>query len=570
VLDAVDFPACLAATGAVERRGLFARTRACVPVRPSEQAAKVLVDELAGVGLSCGSIAVPVESAGGALLNIPGSRPLAFRSDAGLVVQHTQEVVVFPAQPRFLRLDRSGRITEWKPLAWEVRVTKQGVEIAAHAPGAGWIEFVWLHSCETDETFAAELLSYQPIEQQAWAVEGCWSTLQGLREFFDFWALGEVYNGRAGDFGRFPSGQTAWSLYKIASVLADETGKTLYKGLMAALAFASLLGLNEEGFWANGEWLEEMETHLRLQVDGIHLLLSGYELFQEEAFLEGAERAAAGVIRLKDELGKDEWWFLHDTLELDESALLARYPSYQPSEVFRKKRSNTLTLNTHVNTLTVLSRLVAITGKSEFQHAYAAGMAVLEKVLGYSKCGAAHRIAEWLLGLSFENRNASSPRRALRHLVRTRMINRLTWVRRFWPRFVTPGGYLWRDMGFPNTAYWYHLVNLYDLIALCRVDPQPWLRTVIDRGMAYTKRSNLVEYLLAQHHYILPQWLQILKAYASLGAGSDQSVLQGEWQRLREHGYGIPPELYKPDGSFWVSGCAGVKDAGLAAKVPGG
>jgi glycosyltransferase involved in cell wall biosynthesis len=49
---------------------------------------------------------------------------------------------------------------------------------------------------------------------------------------------------------------------------------------------------------------------------------------------------------------------------------------------------------------------------------------------------------------------------------------------------------------------------------------------------------------LDSQHYILPQWLQILKAYSEINPSFDQNLLSQECRRLNAKGYGLPPEVH--------------------------
>ena len=535
----INFQQCLTEKGGVvQRHGLFKPLAFQIALGDSEKQAKVLRDEIANAAFTWGSLSIPVEAGLEIVLYLEDSQLMAFHSSHGLLIERRNGICLFPASPRLLMLENHGRILEWEDLDWNVKTENSQTCLVTKAPKAGWIEYVWCDS--RDKAKAQDFVYVHPFEEQIWAVEGCWSSTKALGGFWDFWTLGTIYCGRFAAFGRFPSAQTAWSLYKIASVLASKTGKAIYVELMAEIAYTALTVLNDTGVWENGEWLAEPETHLRFQIDGIHLLLAAYEHFGDEALLAGSERAGSFILRMRDELANGGWWFLHDTLELDEPLLVSRYPFFYAHQRFGKKRANTFTLNTHLSALHVLYHLAQVTQNPIYQEAYDKGLQALNLVFSSTKRKFAHYVAEKLLEISFENQPAFWFRRGLRYLVRNKIRPRLTGIQRFWPSFITPGGYLWRDMALPAWGYWYHLVNLYDLLLLYQLDPHPWLKDVIDRGMAYTLRSNLVNYLIGQKHYIVPQWIQILTSYAAIHPQFNHQLIEREIVRVQAQGFGLP------------------------------
>jgi hypothetical protein len=546
-MKTINFKQCLTIAGEVEEYGQFTRIRATLPQSQSEQPVKVVRDIRQQT--TWGSLAIWAQQDQTIRLCLDDAQIQHFHSEQGCLIKQSGLLILLPAQPRLLVLDQQGRIQVWGELGWQLNQSGDQVILQAQAGQEGWVEVVWV---QLEPAEALELLSSYPLEQETWAIEGCWSRLKGVSDFWQFWALSNIYNGRFAAHGRFFSAQTAWSLYKVAAVLAAQTGKAFYTHFMAEIAYTVLASLNDKGVWINGEWLAEAETHLRFQLDGIHLLLTAYNQFGDIVLLQGAEQAGAFLLQMRDELANGSWWFLHDTLELNEAGLRARYPDLLTHQQFGKQRANTLTLNTHLSALHVLHRLAQITQNSTYQEAYARGMAALQWALSSKKGAFVHTIAAKLLEISFENRAAAWPRRGLRYFIRHKLMSKLTGIQRYWPNFVTPNGYLWRDMALPSWGYWYHLVNLYDLLILYQLDGPAWLRNLIDRAMAFTLKSNLLPYLLAQKHYIVPQWLQILKLYAEINPQFDDQLIKEEIKTVKHHGYGLPPEIFGSGHNFFT------------------
>lgn len=496
----------------------------------------VKIDELGLDRLKWMSLIHNVAGTARVSLKIRKGIPVYFNESQGLLLRTAEHSYLFPVPPRFINSDVAGRITEYMPLEWNIIYRGDSTISLSHS-GKGSIELPILVFGRESEP------DLMHTDGKVWAAEGCWSKVSSFRDFFHFLVLGSVYSGHFGNYGRFPSAQTALSLYKIAAVLQKRSGHRLYGSLMVEIAYSVLNDLSPDGSWKNGEWLEEMETHFRSQADGVLLMSLAYQKYGDPAFLRGAEKAASYMLDYKDVISDDGWWYLHDTLEADDTKLRGYYAAVLNTRSFGKRSSNTLALNTHINGLIALGQLARLTNDGIYLEAYANGMRAAESVLSASGGEVVHLIAEKLMDLSFECEAAPLPRRAVRHVIRKYIRSRLFAIQLYFPRFVTPGGYIWRDMALPVWGYWYHLVNLYDLLRLQRMDKQPWLEKIIRQGMKYALESQLVDFLIAQRHYIVPQWLQILELYAELYPEFNRDRLSIEVARISSIGYGLPPEL---------------------------
>src|SRR5262249_34899099 len=129
---------------------------------------------------------------------------------------------------------------------------------------------------------------------------------------------GSLYDPRShkGIDKRFKCQQCAFAWWSYFDFLHRKTGKRVYGLLRDEVAFSVLLDLSAEGEWGHGLWSDEIETHARFHLDGLHLLISQYEKTNNPIWLKAAERGMAFIFdHLTDTLDDGCPWFLHDTLE---------------------------------------------------------------------------------------------------------------------------------------------------------------------------------------------------------------------------------------------------------------
>ena len=115
----------------------------------------------------------------------------------------------------------------------------------------------------------------------------------------DIWKYlinGSLYDPRSkkGIDKRFKCQQCAFAWWNYFSFLHQTTGKKVYSLLQDEIAYSVLLDLSTEGEWGHGFWSEEIETHARFHLDGIHLLISQYEK-TEQPHMARSGRARDGL-----------------------------------------------------------------------------------------------------------------------------------------------------------------------------------------------------------------------------------------------------------------------------------
>jgi hypothetical protein len=287
---------------------------------------------------------------------------------------------------------------------------------------------------------------------------------------------------------RFKCQQCAYSWWSYFNYLHITTGKKQYLAIRDEIAFSVFLDMSPNGEWGHGFWSDQMETHTRFHMDGVHLLISQYEKSNELMWLETAERGMAFVTEhLMDRFDDGTPWFLHDTIEHNNNNIPHRFKS----TLFGKSPGNSLCINTHVQTLTVLWRLVkALPDKSIYDELFETGARALQRVLTYQPGEIFHKpIHQWIKRHKKRKREASSIFETVRNGVESRFLRMVYWmVMRQFPRIVHTNGFIERDLTLSFAPDSYHIWNLKDFLVLYRLNPLPWLRPYIQKGLDFVMR----------------------------------------------------------------------------------
>lgn len=315
---------------------------------------------------------------------------------------------------------------------------------------------------------------------------------------------GSIYDPRTSDrIGkRFKCQQCAFSWWNYFQLLGDETGKRIYAIVQDEVAFSVLLDLSAGGRWGHGYLSDEMETHARFHLDGIHLLISQYEKTGDSPWLEATQSAMAFIFEhLTDAFDESHTWYLHDTMEFN------RRHRFKIA-LFGKKPGNSLCINTHVQAMTVLNRLRAhFPDDHTYTRAYENACNALRQVLDHRPAELVYRlIGPWIIkNRSKPNRTSTAARLADR--IGNRLLNKVYWpFQRRFPRMVYPNGFIERDLSRSMASDRYMVTNVKDLLTLCKQDPMPWLRSYCRKGTAFLRRfidaSGLPFYLQRSPYYI--------------------------------------------------------------------
>jgi hypothetical protein len=233
------------------------------------------------------------------------------------------------------------------------------------------------------------------------------------------------------------------------------------------------------GFWYHRHWTADpRETHLRFTSSAIRLLVEGWrdDLLDSTQPLETALRIH---LSFYEPLGGRAKWFLHDSFELGASADAYPLLLYR-NELWGSSPANSLTLNTHVDTLLTLLILhtydpeLSKTLRQQIRNDIEAGLDTLGLVLaGQARSGLLERLDASLrkamlrfntAGEGLDQRRRLS-RRVVRRLGRLRTRAKLS---RF-PTFQRADGFLERDLGPASCPFYYHVCNIWDLCRLSRM-----------------------------------------------------------------------------------------------------
>ena len=393
-----------------------------------------------------------------------------------------------PAAPFQLRFDQHQRIVASSEsiisYQWEFQPDVQLRLLQPGRPG-GAIVVPYVIMRDPEGEFFRELGSLSELERRLYR-KSSWFFARTPLDIWTYLIDGSVYDPRAdGKVGkRFKCQQCAYAWWNYLDFLHRETGKKIYAVMQDEVAFAALLDMSAEGAWRHGFWSDDMETHARFHLDGLHLLISQYEKTREPMWLEGAERGMAFVSEhLAEQLDDGSLWFLHDTIEH------CREHHFR-STLFGKTPHNSLCINTHVQALTVLHRLrTAIPDNETYAEMFDKGLRALRRALDCQPGDLFYQpLFFWITKHKTRGEGRSKLVRVKNSLER-RLMERMYWpVRRRFPRFVQPGGFTERDLTLSFASDRYHVINLKDFLTLYQQEPLAWLRPYIEGGAAFVRR----------------------------------------------------------------------------------
>jgi hypothetical protein len=174
-------------------------------------------------------------------------------------------------------------------------------------------------------------------------------------------------------------------------------------------------------------------------------------------------------------------WFLHDTLE-------RRKKHRFKSTIFGKNPGNSLCVNTHVQTLTVLFRLGQLAPETTaYRDSFDKGLAALRRVLDHQPAELLYRpLAKLFMNYLRGAAPSDSPRARIRNGIRHHAV--VTVYRRLkslMPRLTLSNGFIDRDLTLGAASDHYHVTNLKDLLTLYRQAPEPWLRGYIKGAFGF-------------------------------------------------------------------------------------
>ena len=460
---------------------------------------EALVDEFGGTGLEIRflRLRLGVDHTSQAIL-LPMTERLTLGGGWGHVGRSrdgsNQRTMWVPRAPRLLLArDSVGRVEILPPLETGWKEGERG-EVSCSLPtaphGSMWsLPLVFLDDLEGQWFRHFEWLSWQVWPQ---LMKSDWFRADSPSDLWDSLIDGSVFDPRESTCGkgRFRCQQCAGAWWSYLHIAGTESGSPLMSLLAREVAWSARVQLEEPGGWRHGYWNEEPETHVRFFVDGIDLLLNEAAESGDESWVIAAEGAMNEVVdRFSDRLPDDGLWFLHDSIEA------AGTPPRNTPPCLGQSRGNSLCLNTHVQTLIVLSRLAKVQSgeqSAETRERYKRGMAALRRILELDSAPAVYRFLGACVRPVVESKNRPGLTARVIRVLAFRVFQRLYWwLRRRYPRIAYPNGFIERDMASSMLADDYHVLNLKDLLLLYALDPQPWIAKAVVDGFGFLQSLDL-------------------------------------------------------------------------------
>lgn len=320
------------------------------------------------------------------------------------------------------------------------------------------------------------------------------------RRMDDFWKYminAAVYKpGHDDDKPSVRSEHTAFSLYFYCKYLYDRSGKRIYSIIRDMIGYCVLLGQQEDGRFVNGCWSELMETHTVFVVSGAFVLIDCFERTGSKVFAEKAAAAADYLVNNADRFSDETEWFLHDSLELNAEDVRKYYDPMIKSNAFGKSASNTLCLNSHLYTLTLLDRLSRFDGYDKYNEHAIEGLRAFRMVCGQKPASFAYSAIygarDFFAALSVKLPLKATARLAEKYDSFLRKGFLLKFKNNH-PRLLMPNGYTERDLTHTVITDDYHLINLRDMLKVYANRRERPLGEIVERTMRYTMKSSIVD-----------------------------------------------------------------------------
>jgi hypothetical protein len=342
-----------------------------------------------------------------------------------------------------------------------------------------------------------------------------WFVARSVMDIWNYLIYGSIYDPRAHQSikKRFKCQQCAYAWWTYCNYYYRNTQKEIFSILRDEIAFSIVNDLESSGVWKHGFWSDAMETHARFQLDGIHLLISQYEIDGNRVWLENAKNALIYVINdMTDRFSDGSIWFLHDSIEEKRN-----HKFY--STIFGKNRNNSLCINTHIQALSVLRRMMQHDDNHVYYSSYQLGIQALRKIFEHKPADIFYKIITKLLILPGNSNKSNIYIFRILHAVLVRLAKRSYWsIKARYPRIILPGGFIERDLNLSMISDRYHVINVKDLLTLYQISRHEWLIPYIKNGVnfliRYVKQKTLNNLLDKSLYYI--EYPDILKMFDEL------------------------------------------------------
>lgn len=288
----------------------------------------------------------------------------------------------------------------------------------------------------------------------------------------------------------------AHALYTTYSGLEKATGKTFYRFFQQQIVLSVIHRQANDGAWYHGMWTDETECHYRLHTSALHLLMDEFDRTACLQVKTALERGVAFIAKHHDQLDCGAW-FLHDSLELNDTAINSGPFQWISNRSLGKRPSNMLVLNTHLDTSIAINRYQALTGDQQYAQLIESALASTRRVLGLAPANWLYKPLFWAIGLTMlpteKARKLAAPVRAIKRIAADYLIKKLPDIKARFPRLVMPNGYIDRELSLRTWALDYQTINLMDLARYARAFPGEFNEDILDKAMAFTHDTGLIQ-----------------------------------------------------------------------------
>lgn len=435
-------------------------------------------------------------------LYLPGDYRLTTIAAGGWLIRaqaNSEPSYWIPRLPDYRRIDTFGRILEEQACQLRgVSASSDGLRVSIAGREDMVLDLLVWEIGPSASGLLAELDRVETGEQQPTFLWGSHGVYRIPADLYRHLIHGSVFDLR---FSwpykrRAYSENEAHALHLTLHNRELQTGKTLYRYLRDQVLLSVLWRQDDDGAWRQGIWTEHMECHFRLHCSAMHMLMDRHCERPDAAVLSALERASSFIAAQSADVG-GETWFLHDSLEQSEEEIQRNVRAWYRCPTSLKSPSNTLVLNTHIDTLIALHRFGSITGRKIFDDKLTSARRLLRSILEAKPAEWLYRtlfLAIYLNILPTERARALSlPKRALKRVARLWLVPLATALKCRAPRLIMPGGYLDRALSIRDFPDAYHSINFVDLVRYRRAFfSDPWLDEPIDGAISFTNHYGLL------------------------------------------------------------------------------
>jgi len=415
----------------------------------------------------------------------------------------------FPILATLRRNSAQGHILEELSAEWEsFDLDSSGVAISFIAIPEGWALDAVIWKLD-DPVLIKELMEFSHVETQGYFLLGSHTRYGKPADLYRHLINGWVYEDRyAWPFKRkICSENDAHALHLVFSGLERANHKRIYVLLKAQLLLSVLSRQGEDGGFRHGEWTDKMESHYRLHCSAMHLLMDTLDESDDPVVRQALKKAAAFVSKQRDETRIGNW-FLHDGLEHSIETMQRSPFRWVPGRTLGKSSSNTLVLNTHIDTTIALSRYFDMTLDNQYESLIASANEATKAILAMRTAEWFYRPLFWIISLSLLPTSVAKdlplPLRALKRVGWKYLVPLLPNIKSRLPRLVMPGGYIDRAISVGTLSDTYLAINAMDLARWLRRFPNDSIKAMLDTALTYGTKWDL-----------LKRWAEVpSKAYA--------------------------------------------------------